>query len=83
MFPRPSSGLSLMKVISGISKTLSIAQQAIPIYEQTKPMIANARKAFSVIKELNIPKKNDSPKQNAVIKKERLPVNTNNPSFFL
>ncbi len=45
------SGLSLGKVLSGISKGLSIANQVIPIYQQAKPMISNARKVLQVVKE--------------------------------
>ena len=48
-----NTGLTTTKIISGISKTLNIANQAIPIYKEIKPMVGNARKVISVIKELN------------------------------
>ena len=38
------SGLSLTKVLSGISKGLGLMNQAIPIYKEIKPMIGNAKK---------------------------------------
>ncbi|MBQ6841032.1 MAG: hypothetical protein IJO63_02825 [Bacilli bacterium] len=88
MFPSPQSGLSLMKIIGGISKSLSVAQQIIPIYEQTKPMIQNARKAFSVLREINIPKPkaNNSSSQTVSSQQKTIAQNsnsfTNNPSFF-
>lgn len=47
------SSLTLTKVLSGISKGLSIANQVIPLYQQAKPMIQNARKVMSVLKEFN------------------------------
>lgn len=43
-------GLTLPKVIGGISKTLQIANQIIPLYQKAKPMISNARSILSVMK---------------------------------
>ena len=60
-----SRGLSLGKVLNGISKGLTIANQAIPIYEQVKPMVGNAKKLFSIVKEL----KNTAPEKKDSIKK--------------
>lgn len=51
-----TSGLTFGKVLGGISKTLSIANQVIPLYEQAKPMIHNAKTILSVLRGLN---KND------------------------
>lgn len=57
-------GLTLGKVLSGISRGLSIANQVIPIYEQAKPMIGNARKLMSAIKEFkNMPATSTPPKK--------------------
>ena len=47
------STFSLTRVLGGISKGLSIANQVIPLYQQAKPMIQNARKVISVLGELN------------------------------
>ena len=47
------SAFSLTRVLGGISKGLSIANQVIPLYQQAKPMIQNARKVISVLGELN------------------------------
>ncbi len=57
MFPGQivKTGLTLPKVISGISKTLNVANQIIPLYMQAKPMIQNAKSAFSVAKEFMAP----------------------------
>lgn len=81
-----SSGLSLTKVLGGISKGLSIANQVIPLYQQAKPMIQNARKVMSVLGELkktnNISKTTVDVK-NVKEKTESLKIqSTNSPVFF-
>ncbi len=83
-----SSGLTLSKVLSGISKSLAIANQAIPLYQQAKPMIQNARKVLSVLKEYNSNNKNIVPKKtidvnNAKEKTEKVTNQSNSiPVFF-
>lgn len=88
-----STGLTLGKVLSGISKGLSIANQVIPIYQQAKPMISNARKMMSVLKDIsNAPSKTVIDAQtkekeiNTTIKKipdlSRTLNNNSNPVFF-
>lgn len=81
-----SSGLSLAKVLGGISKGLSIVNQVIPLYQQAKPMIQNARKVMSVLGELkktnNISKTTVDVK-NVKEKTESLKIqSTNSPVFF-
>lgn len=96
MFPSPvRSGLTLSKVIGGVSKTLNVANQIIPLYMQAKPMISNARNAFKIAKGiLSTPStsntsQNDnvasSNKEKTTTIKEEQPtiVSTNNPVFFL
>lgn len=46
------SGLTLSKVLGGISKTLSIANQVIPLYQQAKPMINNAKTIIGALKDI-------------------------------
>ena len=92
MFGAPvSSGLTLGKVISGLSKTLSLANQVIPLYKQAKPMISNAKTILSVLKEYNATPKNkttnikeNNPTKSSVKKDTTLdkPLN-NGPKFFL
>lgn len=63
MFGNPvSSGLTFSKVLGGLSKTLSIANQVIPLYREAKPMIHNAKTIFSVLKDIN--KNNNSSRNN-------------------
>lgn len=52
-----SSGLSLGKVMSGISKTLSIVNQVLPLYKEMKPVLGNAKTILNAIKEIS-PQKN-------------------------
>lgn len=53
MFPKPpiSSSFSIGKLVGGLSKTLNVVNQVIPLYKEAKPMIQNARNTFSLIKE--------------------------------
>ena len=51
MFGNPyNTGLSFTKVLSGISKTLNVANQVIPIYREAKPMIPKRKKNISALK---------------------------------
>ena len=83
-----NSGLTFGKVLNGISKSLSIANQVIPLYQQAKPMINNAKTIMEVLKgnkndnisnnkqhakEKNIPEEIEYPK---ILKQ------TNSPTFF-
>ena len=91
MYPNPlNSGLSLGKVLNGINKTLNVANQIIPIYMQTKPMIENAKSAFGVAKEFLAPEKTSKKtiqkevkKEPVNQKKESVKLSSNNPVFFL
>ena len=67
------SPLTLTKVLGGISKGLSIANQVIPLYQQAKPMIQNARKVMSVLKEFNSSTSNNKSEEKKIID-----VKTNN-----
>ena len=87
MNPGPSA-FSFGKVLTGISKTLGVANQVIPLYQQTKPLFKNARSAYNVIKDLNKnPKPKPEPKvinsqKNASEPKERA-ITSNSPQFFI
>lgn len=47
----PPNPFSIGKLIGGISKTLNVANQVIPLYKEAKPMLQNARNAINIIKE--------------------------------
>ncbi len=79
------SGLSFTRILSGISRSLNFANQVIPIYQQAKPMINNARQVLSTIKEFahSDPIKtpvSPEPIKNTVLKASSKP--TSNPVFF-
>lgn len=87
-----TKGLSLTKIIGGLSKTLQIANQVIPLYQKTKPIINNAKSLFSIVKEFKKPSKPIAPQlkektnlliqnnsETPTIKKE----SNTSPTFFL
>lgn len=80
MFETIEKGLTLSKAIKGISKSLNIANELIPIYKEFKPTIQNARKIISKIS-------NNKPKNSIPVKKVANVINTpatkiNSPKFF-
>ena len=79
------SGLTLTKVLSGASKTLTLANQIIPLYQQVSPMVKNAKNAFSVIKEFNKGTKVSRPRQitkSSKVASQKKELSLNNPVFF-
>ena len=85
-----TNGLSLTKIIGGISKTLQIANQMIPLYQKAKPMITNARSIFNVIKGIGKNTSKTIEAEDAVIvDKKNTNINTTkklestSPTFFL
>lgn len=82
-----TTGLTLSKVLSGISRGLTIANQILPIYQQAKPMISNARKIMGVLKEFNTPTLTNNKtiiEGNSTIKKTvtNNAISNSNPVFF-
>ncbi len=80
---------SLPRILNGISKTLGVVNQAIPLYKQAKPMIEKGRTLFKVAMEMTkSPSTNSSTKKiplNAVKKENISPkrnVSINRPIFF-
>jgi hypothetical protein len=86
-----SNMLTLPKVISGISKTLNIVNQAIPIYQQVKPIIANAGNILKIFNEINTPDSNNKNnnvqkdidyKDAKIIETKKEPIYSNGLTFF-
>ena len=79
-----TSSLSLTKILGGISKGLTIANQIIPLYQQTKPIIKNAKQIMNVLKEFN--NSNNNNKTTIEVKTKKKTDNTNQsnslPVFF-
>ena len=76
--------LTIGKVIGGISKSLNIVNQVIPIYLQAKPMIAKAKDAFKILKIANSPSNNNTqPIDSRSLSNNNATIsNTNTPTFF-
>ncbi len=88
MFGNPyGTGLTFTKVLSGISKTLNVANQVIPIYREARPMINNAKTILGALKDIgkNSNNNNSSSTNNTnTIKNDTTQsvVSNNNISFF-
>ena len=79
------TGLTLTKVISGLSKTVNIVKEVIPIYENVKPMLGKTKKIFKYVQNgNNIVLKNSNNILNRQIKKTTSTASNliNNPTFF-
>lgn len=80
------SVFSFSRFLGGAYKTLTIANQIIPLYKQVSPVIKNARSVFSTISELNksnksVIKKNKVNNSDVLSQKKELSLN--NPVFFV
>lgn len=80
-----SSGITLAKVLSGLSKTINIAKEVIPLYESVKPMIGSAKNLPKILNTLNRgSKRKETPKEvnSSIIKTTIKSSLINNPTFF-
>lgn len=80
-----SSGITLAKVLSGLSKTINIAKEVIPLYESVKPMIGSAKYLPKILNSLNRGSKvSESTKEvnSSTIKTTIESSLINNPTFF-
>lgn len=87
MFPRLTSSFSLGRILSGISKTLSIANKAIPIYQQLKPAISNMPTLIKTVKSITATPKNNKIQTSNINNNQTKKIisnsnSTNNPVFF-
>ena len=73
---------SISKILTGLSKVLGLANQAIPIYKEIKPLASNAKKVFNVIKDFKYTPNNKTT-INASTKEKIEPTTVqSNPQFF-
>lgn len=82
MFNSIESGLTLGKAVSGISKSLNVVNQLIPIYKEFKPTVINAK---NIIKSFSNGKRQS---QISTVKNNKKTTNIssvayNNPKFFI
>lgn len=87
--PFSQSGFNITKLLGGISKTLNIANKAIPIYQQIKPLVNNVPTILKVAKNISLPdikksnNNNSNTNSNYIDKSINLNnSNSNNPVFF-
>lgn len=91
MFPNYAvpKTFTLSKILGGLSKTLNVANQVIPLYQQAKPLIGNARSILGVLKEFNTSdeiKKEEIKENKNIEKEETFTISSNdfnNPTFFI
>ncbi len=84
MFGSPyKTNLNFTKVISGISKTLNVANQVIPLYKEARPMINNAKTILNTLKDFSKTRSNSFTNtiKNDITKTKV--ISSNNPKFFL
>lgn len=78
-----SSGITLAKLLSGLSKSINIAKEVIPLYESVKPMIRGAKNLPKILNTLNkSSKENETNKKYSTIKTTIESSLINNPTFF-
>lgn len=75
-----NNGLSLLKIVGGLSKTIGVARQLIPIYKQVKPILNNSGKILSSINNFSLNKDKKEEKNNLTPVKQE--IISNNPTFF-
>lgn len=91
-----NNSYNLTKILNGINSTLNIANKAIPIYNQAKPLVSNLNKTYKTLKNnsKDIPQliklmkvkkqiKQDMNNTPVTTPKARNYYNTNNPKFFI
>ena len=75
-------GFNLIRMLNGLSKTLTVANRVIPMYQKAKPMVSNARTLINTLKNINIVDSNNIKKENKVKKEPKSISSSNNPIFF-
>ncbi len=80
------NNFSLLNIIGGISKTLNIANQMIPIYKQVKPLLTDSNKIFNNLQNIktNLTQPNKvTNKNNQTIQNPKPSITSvNAPTFF-
>jgi len=69
---------TLTKVLASLSRSLGVAKEVIPIYQDTKPILKNAQNIYQIIKG----RAKEAPKtKDDEIQKEK--TDHNSPKFFI
>lgn len=72
-----NNAFSLTKIIGGLSKTLNVVNQLIPLYNQVKPYVGKANKLMSNINNLSTKQKS-----NTQTVQPKTQIQNNLPTFF-
>lgn len=73
------SGATFSTILSGTQRVLGIANQAIPLVKQVRPMVSNAKTMFKIMNEF---KRSDTKqKANSLKKQTNLATNNINPEI--
>ena len=82
-------GLSLLKILGGLSKTIGIARQILPIYQDVKPLLQGVPKVFTKLSDLQNRTReistmvNSGLYTNSTSQTEEIPKTVSNgPTFF-
>ena len=76
------STFSLGGILNGVNRTLGIANQVIPLWQQTKPLINNAKTAYQFFKQRPKTKGTKKPAPAPVINEKKAPP-IKGPQFFI
>lgn len=72
-----NNAFSLTKIIGGLSKTLNVVNQLIPLYNQVKPYVGKANKLMSTINNFST-----KPVSNTQTVQPKTKIQNNLPTFF-
>lgn len=84
-----NAGISISNFLNGTQRVLNIANQAIPLVKQVKPMIGNAKTMFKVMNEFKKTEKINTINEEIIggnkIEKDIVEETNNNigPTFFI
>ena len=80
-------GINWGNLLNNTQRTLSIINQAIPVFYQVKPLWGNAKTMFRVLGEVNkmykTEKADNTPKENNTTSEKTTTVTNNAPNFFI
>jgi hypothetical protein len=76
-----NNSFSITKIIGGLSKTLNVVNQLIPLYNQAKPYLGKANKMLSNINNFSLYQQKPNKTQSNPIQ-QSTPKNNNLPTFF-
>ena len=77
-----NNNLSLAKIISGLSKALNLARQALPLYKEIKPVLEKSTNLLANLNNSNTKKSNTSINSDTKKNETKEISSSSNPKFF-